>query len=179
MKKLLPEGLLPEPLAAGIARAFNAKTNKVVTTPSGAKVDNLLAIHARYLSFVVYKVPLSVAGEIDPTHYVDPKSGHSFALDHLALKTVEDSSPSNQDMSLEDKRSALQAVLDVYVAGRFVTEEAAGGVYARDGKIVAVVSGERPNLRNFWSGRWGSTWTIQCTDGQATVVGEIKVRTNQ
>ena len=123
------------------------------------------------------QVPLCAAGEIDPTHYVDPKCGLTYAMDHLSLKTVQDSSPSNQDMSLEDKRSALQTALDAYVAGRFVTEEAAGGVYARDGKIVAVVSGERPNLRNFWSGRWGSTWTIQCSDGQATVVGEIKVCT--
>ena len=42
VRKLLPEGLIPEPLAAGIARAFNSKTNRVVTTPSGAKVDNML-----------------------------------------------------------------------------------------------------------------------------------------
>lgn len=58
---------------------------------------------------------------------------------------------------------------------RFVCEDAAGGAYAKDGKIVAVVSGERPNLRNFWSGRWGSTWTIQLSGGQATISGDMKV----
>ncbi|CAE7710555.1 Capza1, partial [Symbiodinium microadriaticum] len=157
VRKLLPEGLIADPLAAGIARAFHSKTNKVVTTPAGAKV------------------PLCAAGEIDPTHYVDPKSGQSFALDHLSLKTVEDSSPSNQDVLLESKRAALQAGLDAYVTSRFVAEEAAAGVYAREGRIVAVLSGERPNLRNFWSGRWSSTWTVQCAGDQATIAGEIKV----
>jgi hypothetical protein len=39
VRKLLPDGLIGEPLAAGIARAFNTKTNKVVTTPGGAKVN--------------------------------------------------------------------------------------------------------------------------------------------
>mmetsp|Transcript_34180 Transcript_34180/g.74529 ORF Transcript_34180/g.74529 Transcript_34180/m.74529 type:complete len:287 (-) Transcript_34180:152-1012(-) len=157
VKKLLPEGLIGEPLAAGIARAFNSKTNKVVTTPGGAKV------------------PICAAGELDPTRYVDPKSGQSYALDHLSLKTVEDSTPSNQDASLENERAALQSALDAYVVSRFVCEDAAGGAYAKDGKIVAVVSGERPNLRNFWSGRWGSTWTIQLSGGQATISGDMKV----
>jgi capping protein (actin filament) muscle Z-line, alpha len=93
----------------------------------------------------------------------------------ISQKTVEDSSPSNQDASLEGQRAALQAALDGYVESRFVCEEAAGGAYAKDGKIIAVVSGERPNLRNFWSGRWSSTWTIQCSGGQATISGEMKV----
>lgn len=88
---------------------------------------------------------------------------------------MEDSSPSNQDHSLEGQRAALQSALDAYVESRFVCEDSAGGVYAKDGKITAVVSGERPNLRNFWSGRWSSTWTIQCSSGQATISGEIKV----
>lgn len=57
-------------MAAGIARAFNSKTNKVVTTPGGAKV------------------PICAAGELDPTRYVDPKSGQSYALDHLSLVSV-------------------------------------------------------------------------------------------
>jgi capping protein (actin filament) muscle Z-line, alpha len=67
VRKLLPDGLLGEPLAAGIARAFNNKTSKIVTAPSGNKVI------------------VNTAGEIDPTHYFDSKSGHTFGLDHFSL----------------------------------------------------------------------------------------------
>mmetsp|Transcript_9104 Transcript_9104/g.13703 ORF Transcript_9104/g.13703 Transcript_9104/m.13703 type:complete len:287 (-) Transcript_9104:116-976(-) len=157
VRKLLPDGLLGEPLAAGIARAYNTKTNKVVSAPSGNKVV------------------LASAGEIDPTHYVDSKTGAPFAVDHLSLTTLEDSSPSNQDSSREGERAALQSALDDYVASRFVTETAAAGVFCRDGNIIAVVSGERPNLRNFWSGKWTSSWNITFSPGQATISGDIKV----
>lgn len=45
VKKLLPEGLLGDPLAAGIARAYHTKTNKVVTAPNGAKVKPITIFH--------------------------------------------------------------------------------------------------------------------------------------
>jgi hypothetical protein len=67
VRKLLPDGLLGEPLAAGIARAFNNKTSKIVTAPSGNKVV------------------VNTAGEIDPTHYFDSKTGNTFGLDHFSL----------------------------------------------------------------------------------------------
>ena len=38
VRKLLPDDLLGDPLAAGMARAFNTKTCKVIDAPSGSKV---------------------------------------------------------------------------------------------------------------------------------------------
>lgn len=38
VKKILPDGLLTDPLAAGIARAHNVKTGRVVVTPDDTKV---------------------------------------------------------------------------------------------------------------------------------------------
>ena len=67
VRKILPAGILPDSLAAGMARAHNSKTHKVVTAPSGKKVV------------------VSAAGEVDPTHYLDSKSLQCFALDHLSL----------------------------------------------------------------------------------------------
>jgi capping protein (actin filament) muscle Z-line, alpha len=93
----------------------------------------------------------------------------------VSQATVEASSPSNQDQSLEGERVALQAALDAYVRTRYVAEDSAAGVFARDGKLVAIVAGEKPNLRNFWSGKWTSTWNISTAGGQATVTGEIKI----
>lgn len=65
--------------------------------------------------------------------------------------------------------------MDTYVSSRYVTEDAAAGVFARDGKITAIIAGEKPNLRNFWSGKWTSTWNITCSGGQASITGEIKI----
>ena len=89
--------------------------------------------------------------------------------------TVEASTPSNQDQSLEGERAALQTALDAYVSTKYVSEDAAAGVFARDGKLIAIISGEKPNLRNFWSGKWTSSWNISCSGGQATVTGEVKI----
>lgn len=38
IRKILPAGLLEDPLAAGMARAYNTRTFKVVVSPSGNKV---------------------------------------------------------------------------------------------------------------------------------------------
>ena len=38
VRKLLPPGLLSDPLATGIARAFNTKNGRVVVSPAGNKV---------------------------------------------------------------------------------------------------------------------------------------------
>ena len=38
VRKILPEGLLTDPLTAGIARAHNIKTGRVVVSPDESKV---------------------------------------------------------------------------------------------------------------------------------------------
>ena len=38
VRKLLSDGLLTDQLVTGIARVFNNKTGRVITTPSGHKV---------------------------------------------------------------------------------------------------------------------------------------------
>lgn len=87
VKKILPDGLLTDPLAAGIARAYNVKTGRVVISPDESKVR----CKYRMSSFCgvkcmgIWQVVICKAGELDPTHYVDSKSGQSISLDHLAL----------------------------------------------------------------------------------------------
>lgn len=158
VKKILPDGLLTDPLAAGIARAHNVKSGRVVISPDDSKI-------------VLCKL-----GEVDPTHYVDSKSGQTISVDHLSLSAV--ASPDVEytpDETLEPHRAAIQKALNGYVSQRYATETAAAGVFSKDGKIVVVIVGEKPNLRNFWSGKWTSTWTISIEGGSASVVGEIKV----
>jgi hypothetical protein len=66
--------------------------------------------------------------------------------------------------------------LDSYVSEKYLCEDAAAGAFIQGGKILAVVTGERPNLRNFWSGKWTSTWSISFNGKDATMDGDIKVR---
>ena len=63
----MPDGLLNDGLVSGIARAFNTKTGRIVTLPSGSKAV------------------LSSAGEIDATHYIDPIDGSVYQVNHYTL----------------------------------------------------------------------------------------------
>lgn len=75
--------------------------------------------------------------------------------------------------SMEPMRAALQARVTDYVSSNFPAELAGGAVYENDSTLVVVITGEKPNLRNFWSGKWSSSWTIQMDTGM--ISGEIKV----
>lgn len=79
------------------------------------------------------------------------------------------------DRALESKRSALQTALESYIGTFYKSDESAAGAYARNGTITVVLSSEKPNLRNYWAGRWTSTWTIKW-GASVEVTGEIKVQ---
>lgn len=51
----------------------------------------------------------------------------------------------------------------------------AAGTFVSDNKLVVVIVSEKPNLRNYWSGRWGSVWTIDISGAKPVITGEIKV----
>jgi hypothetical protein len=144
---------------------------------------------------------------VDATHYIDGKTGTVFSVDHLTLvrgeeerkvdicdlwieitrvcdvffnqATTESSQPAEMDSSLESQRSSLQTVLDAYVAQHYANADAAASVLAKDGKLIIHISGERPNPRNYWAGRWQSQWTLTPSGSNATLSGEIKVRISQ
>jgi len=69
-----------------------------------------------------------------------------------------------------------------YVADRYVEGgSAAGAVYSSTqspNELQVVVSGEKVNLRNFWSGQFASTWSVVlgAEATSVTVAGEVKVR---
>jgi len=156
VKKLLPADLMDEALETGIARAYNTKNNKVVKSPTGSSVV------------------LCNFGELDATHYMDPITGSTFSVDHITLETVVSSMEPEWDAAMESRRGALQAALTKYVSTAFETNSAAG-VYAKDNKFNLVITGEKSNLRNFWSGKWSSTWTLESAGGCTTLKGEIKI----
>ena len=128
-------------------------------------------------------LPMSLCDE-DVYHlqYTFPLISHIYSYPttgrrhhHRPQTTSEDPIASNQDASLELLRAAIQDCVGKYVEEKFCAESAAGSVYAKSGQIVVCITGEKPNLRNFWSGKWNSTWTLSIAGASATISGEIKV----
>jgi len=157
VRKLVSEEVLPDNVAAGIARVANLKSHKLVVAPSGRKTV------------------IAQAGEIDLTHYYDPVDDVTIEVDHLTLQTNPAEDPSNQDPDLADLRAVLQRRLQDYVKSYYPGDNAAVGVFAVNGRINVVITGERINLKNFWSGKWTSNWNVTINDGNATITGDTKI----
>lgn len=153
VKKLVPAELLSQSYLAGVSRTHHSK-GAVVDAPSGSKAI------------------VCAAGEVDPTHYVDSKTNSVFQYNHLTNETSEDSAQCPVDESLELKRAAIQSSLETYVKTYYSSIDSAAGVFAKDGKIEIVLVGEKKNLRNFWSGKLTSSWTI---DASMNMTGSLKI----
>ncbi len=118
---------------------------------------------------------MNPASEIDTSHYVG-NDGGVFSVNHITLATAEDSSVSHDHGTLELYRSSLQSALSSYVASKFISEQSAGTVAVKDGRLHAYICTEKPNLRNYWSGKWTSSWVITVNNGgQSTISGDIKI----
>ena len=119
---------------------------------------------------------MSTTSEISGGHFVGG-SGSVYSVDHVTLAT---SGTTEQlevpDSQYAESRSALQQAVTSYVSSKFPTDQAAGTVVAKEDKIMVHICAERPNLRNFWSGKWTSSWTITFSGRNAcTITGDIKV----
>ena len=79
------------------------------------------------------------------------------------------------DSDLELHRSAVQRAITEYISSKFHCEKSAGTVACKDGKIHVYICAEKPNLRNFWSGKWSSSWVITVTGSSASISGTIQV----
>ncbi|GMH67968.1 hypothetical protein TrST_g4185 [Triparma strigata] len=157
VKKLLPPSLISPEMLTGIARAYNTRHSTLVTV--GDKV-----------------MPICKEAEIDATKYVDSVSKKMVKVDHTKWTgtVVEDKPlpPTAFDASLESKRTAILSAVETYVTKHFGGGRAACGVYSKEGKITVVISGDKVNLKNFWSGAWHSTWTLE--SGELSGVAKLK-----
>lgn len=155
VQKLLPPNLLTDALAAGMARAYNNRWHPVA---SGSSSSIVLAQEA----------------EVDPTHYIDPNTQQVVGVDHLG-PSIEDGDvrPHTSSGPHEALRSALQDAANQYVNNFYVSERVAASVHETDGELLLLISGERFNLKNFWSGRWSSEWHIRPSGSSATISGTI------
>lgn len=157
VKKLVPDHVLTDSVVENTAKAFNTKTLRVATTPSGKKAV------------------VNPKGEVDTTHFKDNDSA-VYAVDHVSMTTTDDGTQASESNdSIELYRAALQSSIDEYISTRFHSEQSAGTVVAAAGQLHVFICTEKPNLRNFWSGKWTSSWSIEFSGESASVSGEIKI----
>jgi capping protein alpha len=159
VKKLIPSGLIDDSALLGIYRAYNLEEMCTVENEG-------------------HRVPICSYGEVDASHYIDTDAKKVLEVDHKKRTVISTSSVKSgmMDKSLEELRSALQAAINTYMGSQFSKELSSCGVYAKDGKIHVVISAESVQLRNFWSGRWRSSYTITPSKGEYTIEGWVKVR---
>lgn len=71
----------------------------------------------------------------------------------------------------------MQESLNGYVSRAYLNESSAAGAFVvTEDRLSVAISGEKINLKNFWSGRWTSSWVIDLADdSQVTINGDIKV----
>jgi len=96
---------------------------------------------------------------------------------HLTQSTNDAATlPSTEYEANEVVRGALQGAVNNYISTNYPSEQSAGGAFTKDeNTYVVVVTGEKTSLKNFWSGRWTSTWNIAVSGSTASISGDIKV----
>ena len=115
------------------------------------------------------------AGRIDEAHYVDAQAGAVVTVDHKAMTAERSAEPPLPGATPEAAalRDALQGALDAYAKRQF--PDAAAATFAKDASVSVVISAEKLNLKNYWSGQWTSQWVVALGGGGATLAGEVKV----
>ncbi|KAF0695998.1 Aste57867_13211 [Aphanomyces stellatus] len=159
--KLLPPGLLSDAVLRGAQHSYNVDNFLTVDLPNGES----------------HRLVVCKEAEIDNGHYVDTKGRKVWGFDHIKQETipgdVQEAPSAAFSTALEAARESVQAAVDSYLATQFANQGGAA-VFATDSALTVVVSAERVSLRNYWTGRWKSKWTVTNVSGNsATVAGRI------
>mmetsp|Transcript_30134 Transcript_30134/g.41721 ORF Transcript_30134/g.41721 Transcript_30134/m.41721 type:complete len:296 (-) Transcript_30134:273-1160(-) len=129
------------------------------------------------------QVLVTKAGEIDSSHYLDPKSGQVVEVDHIKqvcinARPAEESE--NTPAALQPFRKSLEDELAGYMADCFPSAQFA--VYAAESEdgasmLTVCVSSAKFSPQNYWNGRWRSYWTATLSPGSGAweLRGEVKV----
>lgn len=152
---LNPPTLLTDGVLKGIFRKYNTQNYEVVDA-DGTQV--VLSEHA----------------ELDAKHYVSAK-GEVFSVDHVSQKATKAGAeaPEWQPGPNESARAAIQQQMEEYVAVQYIGGSAFVAAHESDGQVIVTLSGSKANLRNFWSGKWRSKWTVDLKNKKCS--GEVRI----
>ena len=121
---------------------------------------------------------VSPLGQIDATHYVDPKTNQVFQVNLDSLEIVGAGVPSGltANIQTDDYRKAIEAAVDFYAGSFYGAETYTSAVYAKDGIITIVISARNFRLNAMWAGGWTSTYTLPVNkQGVVDIKGSIKL----
>lgn len=117
-----------------------------------------------------YKVVVSPFGQVDSTHFVDPRSKQVFSFDHMRLVA---SDPQPHSESEHPLRKAVDDAFQEYIAEHYAT-----GVVSvfstSDGKLAVAIVANKYNPRNYWNGRWRSQWILEVSGSSAKLNGTLR-----
>eukprot|EP00944_MAST-04C_sp_MAST-4C-sp1_P000456 g456.t1 len=158
VRVLVPSSVLSNKTIVDTYRKYNLENFTVGQTPDGS---NMLVCKA---------------GEVDETHYKDPRAKKVYGYDHREQQwKAEDGTYEAGDS--EDTRDAVQKAIDKYVSAYYRNDKdakSAAAVYSTsDGKLEIRICGVASDLRNYWSGRWKSSYTVDL--GTSTITGSTKL----
>lgn len=153
---LVQDDLVSPAMLAGIARVYNTAQLRVISI--GEKL-----------------MVLCKEAELDATTYLDPSTGEAYTVDHLTLAATK-TDRVGPESALTEERASIQAAIQAYVAAQYAGTACAGAFADETDSIKVVISGEKINLRNYWSGNWRSSWVVEVRGAQASLTGSLKVR---
>ena len=105
------------------------------------------------------KLVLAKHGEVDQTHFKDPRTAKIVTVDHLKSKVTEEVDDEPESEDVQQKREMLQAAANKYVAEFY--KDGSSTVFAVSAtEFIMCISSAQFSANNFWSGRWRSVWRI-------------------
>lgn len=121
---------------------------------------------------------ISEFNDLGGGRFADPRSKQSFKFDHLR-KEATDFQPWQPISGLEGFRAAIEHEATSYSLNHY--KHGICSVFSsKDGgkKFVVCIEDHQFQPKNFWNGRWRSTWTATLSDDgrSADVVGVLKVQ---
>ncbi|GBG34866.1 F-actin-capping protein subunit alpha-2 [Hondaea fermentalgiana] len=157
LKNLCSEDVLAEDVVAGVFHRYNNATQQVIGS-----------------------IVCDEATEIDEGHYLDPASQSTVHVDHLHHKVInenasDDVPPPDFPEEAMEMREAVEHELNEYIGEQYVKGTTTLSVVcSKDGyELVVLISGEKINLKNYWSGRWRSRFVVNIND--CSLSGFVKI----
>ncbi|OAJ42865.1 hypothetical protein BDEG_26265 [Batrachochytrium dendrobatidis JEL423] len=122
-----------------------------------------------------YEVILGEYGCIEPSKYVDPRSGQALIVDlvHQTVKSVE---PYHSKCSahLLDQRAALDVAVQEYTASFYPSSVCTVWATEDEALVIAIVA-NKYHPDSFWSGRWRSLWRLEPKSSMLTGSAKVQV----
>lgn len=129
------------------------------------------------------KVLLTSHGHLDGNSYLDPTNKQVFTYDHIKQQVTGSKAAGGGDMDadVEPYRKAFEDAALKYTEEHYPGSGTCAVYGMKEGgnhKIVVCISSALFNAKNYWGGRWRSTWvcTFKPGSGNCTMNGNFKIQ---